>query len=216
MRAPSGISSPFEAARVALAVPPLVVAENQRRHGIRKRHAADDLGADLRVDADLLEFLLRERPGLRQDVLGHGQLADVVQQRRRLHALNLVVAHAERAREAGGVHLNAPDVALRRLILGVDGERQRFDRGQVEIRDLPHVPLLILNPAHVDLVGPVDQVDAAPPSAAPSSSRRASTTAAAIAAAPRAEEVARRAPEEVLVPDAERRLAGRQARSRSR
>ena len=111
------------------------------------------------MDADLLEFLVRERPGLRQDVLGHGQLADVVQQRRGLHALNLVVAHAERARDAGGVHLNAPDVALGRLVLGVDGERERFDRGEVQIGDLADVPLLILNPAHVDLVGPVDQVD---------------------------------------------------------
>ncbi len=76
--------------RIALAVPPLVMAEDQRRHRIRERHGGDDLRADLRMDADLLELFLRQRSGLRQDVLGHGELADVVEQRRRLDALDLV------------------------------------------------------------------------------------------------------------------------------
>ena len=129
--------------------------------GYGKRHAADDLGADLRMNADLLELLLRQRARLRQDVLGHGELADVVEQRRGLDALDLVLRHAERAREAGGVHLHAADVALRRLILRVDGERQRFDRGQVQIGDLLHVPLLILDAAEIDLVGPVGRGRAA-------------------------------------------------------
>ena len=97
---------------------------------------ADDLGADLRVDADLLELFLRQRPRLRQDVLGHGELADVVQQRRGLDALDLVVRHAERLREPRGVDLHAADVRLRRLILGVDRERQRFDRREVQVGHL--------------------------------------------------------------------------------
>ena len=79
-----------ETLRIALAVPPFVMAEDQRRHRIGERHRGDDLRADLRVNADLLELLLRQRSGLRQDVLGHRQLADVVQQRRGLDALNLV------------------------------------------------------------------------------------------------------------------------------
>ena len=83
-----------------------------------------------------------------------------------------VVGHAERAREAGGVHLHAPDVALRRLILGVDGERERLDGGQVQVRHLLHVPLLILDAAQVDLVGAVDEVERRRRRAAPSSSRR--------------------------------------------
>ena len=82
--------------RIALAVPALVVAQDQRRHGIRERHRADDVGADLRMRADLLELFGRQRARLGQDVLGHRQLADVVQQRRRLHALDLVLAHPER------------------------------------------------------------------------------------------------------------------------
>ena len=89
MRAPSGISSPLESERIALAVPPLVVAQDERRDRIRERHRADDLGADLRVNADLLEFFRRQRARLREDVLRHRELADVVQQRRGLHALDL-------------------------------------------------------------------------------------------------------------------------------
>ena len=158
--------------RIALAVPALVVAEDQRRHRIRKRHAADDFGADLRVDADLLELFLRQRSGLRQDVLGHRELADVVQQRRGLDALDLVLRHAERARQPGGVHLHAADVALRGLILGVDGQRQRLDRRQMQVRHL-------LRRAAADPgCGPCRPCrcgrsgTAAPPRATPSSSRR--------------------------------------------
>ena len=200
----------LEAARVSLSIPPFVMAEDQRRHRIGKRHAADDFRADLRVDADLLELLLRQRTRLRQDVLGHGQLADVVEQRRGLDALNLVLGHAERACEAGRVHLHAADVALRRLILRVDGERQRFDGRQVQVGHLLHVPLLILDAAHVDLVGPVNQIDRGgreqrhPVAAAFDDGRRDGCGAGA-------EEVARRAPQEVLVPHAPERLLRRQA-----
>ena len=38
----------LQAGRIALAVPALVVAEDERRDRIGERHAADDLGADLR------------------------------------------------------------------------------------------------------------------------------------------------------------------------
>ena len=200
----------FQARRITLAVPSLVVAEDQRRHRIGKRHAADDFGADLRVDADLLEFFLRQRPGLRQDVLGNRQLADVVQQRRGLDALDLGLGHAERAREPGGVDLDAADVALRGLILGVDRQRQRLDGRQVQVRHLPHVPLLVLDAAHVDLVGAIDQIQ-----------RRRGQQRHPVAAAlddcrgdrgrAGADEVARRAPQEVLVPDAADRLLGREA-----
>ena len=203
MRAPRGISSAAEPGWIPLAVPALVVAEDERRHRIGKRHPADDLGADLRVDADLLELFLGERPRLRQDVLGHGELADVVQERRGLDTLDVGAGHAERAGQASGVHLDAPDVALRRLILGVDGQRERFDGGQVQVGHLPDVSLLILNAPEIDLVGPVRQVQRR---------RREQRHRVALTVDdPRrnrrragADEVARRAPEEVIAPDARR------------
>ena len=44
-----------------------------------------------------------------------------------------VVPTAEGSGDAGRVDLHAADVALRRLILGIDRERQRLDGGQVEV-----------------------------------------------------------------------------------
>src|SRR5207245_11279226 len=112
----------------SFAVPSLVMAEAEWRNRVREGHAADDLRADLRMDANLLEFFLSERTRLRQDVFGHRELPDVMQQRGGLHALDLVFRHAARARESGGVPLHAPAVALRRLILHLDGQRVPLDR----------------------------------------------------------------------------------------
>jgi hypothetical protein len=47
----------FEPGRITLAIPSLVVAQNERYHRIGKWHTADNLGTHPRVDADLLEFL---------------------------------------------------------------------------------------------------------------------------------------------------------------
>ena len=148
----------FETGGIALAVVALVMTQDERSHRIRERHAADDLGAHLGMNPDLLELFMRERSRLREDVLGNRQLADVVQQRRRLDALDLVLAHPQRTGETGGVHLHAAHVALRRLVLGVDGERQRLDGGEMEIGHLQHVPLLIVDAAHVHRVGAVDEI----------------------------------------------------------
>jgi hypothetical protein len=49
--------------------------------------------------------------------------------------LDVVFRHAEGTRQPGGVDLHAPDVALRRLILRVEGERQRFERRQIQRRN---------------------------------------------------------------------------------
>ena len=78
-----------QAGRIAEAVPALVVREHQLADRRAERHVAQDLGADARMDLDALELLGRQRVRLREDVLGHGHVADVVQQRRRPHALDL-------------------------------------------------------------------------------------------------------------------------------
>ena len=126
-----------ETVRVATPVPALVVGEHVRRHGVRERHASEDLGAHLRVYLDLLALLRSERTRLAQDVLRHGELADVVEQRGRAHALHVGGRHAERFREAGRVDLDPAQVRRGRLVLGVDGERQRLDRRKVQLRELP-------------------------------------------------------------------------------
>ena len=199
----------LEPLRVALAVPALVVAQNERRHRVRERHRADDLGADLGVDADLLELLLRQRSRLRQDVLGHGQLADIVEQGRRLHALDLVVGHAQRPGDAGGVDLHAADVALGGLVLGVDGQRQRFDRGQVQVRHLLHVSPLVLDASQVDLVGAVSEVQRGEDEEREPRPLLQHRPAGAEGRR-RPDEVTRRTPQEVLVPRLHPRLARRE------
>ena len=194
---------------IALPVPAFMMAEDQRRDRIGERHCRDDLRPDLRMDADFLEFLLCERARLRQHVLGHGELADVVQQRGGLDALNLVRRQSRRSRQAGRIHLYPPDVRLRRLILGVDGAGQRFDGREMQIRGLLDVPLLVLDAAHVDLIGAVGQID-----------RRERQRRHPVArlrddpdgegGAAGADKVARRAPQKGLAPGCRESLAGRQ------
>ena len=168
------------------------------------------------MDPDLLELFLRQRTRLRQDVLGHGELADVVQQRRRLDALDFRRRTGRRLRQAGRVDLHAADVHLRGLILGVDRARQRFDRRQVQVRGLLHVPLLVLDAAHVDLVGAVGQIERREGERRDPVAGVVVTSDAASAARAGADEIARRAPQEVVVPGGRRWTCASTARSPSR
>ena len=127
MRAPTGMSSPRRPRRIAQAVPALVMAEHELAHGRAERHVAEDLGADPRVNLDALELLGRERLGLREDVLGHRHVADVVQQRRRAHRLHVAVGEADRFGQRRRVLLDGSDVLGRAARLGFDRERERFD-----------------------------------------------------------------------------------------
>ncbi len=185
------------------------MAQDERCDRIRERHRADDVGADLRMGSDLLEFLRRQRPGLREDVLRNGELPDVVQQRRRLHALDLVLRHAERAGYRGRVELHPANVGLGGLILGVDRERERLDCREMEIRHLPHVPLLVVYASQIGLVGAIREIERR--------GREHRKPVGVVEHQPgregcnqRSHEVAGPAPQEVLVPDRENRLTGRQ------
>ena len=80
--------------------------------------------------ADLFELLVGELPRFRQNVLGHGELADVVKERGRLDALDFLIRQAKRLGEARGIELNPPDVVVRVLILGINRARQRLDGRQ--------------------------------------------------------------------------------------
>lgn len=45
-------------------------------------------------------------------------------------------------------HLNASNVTMRSLILGVNGHRERFDCREIQPIDFCHVVIRILNPPH--------------------------------------------------------------------
>ena len=146
-----------QAVGIAGAVPALVVRADQRHDRIRERHVRDDLGADARMRLDAGELLGGERPRLREDVLGHGQLADVVQQRRGLDAADLALAHAERLGQAAGQPLDAADVLREGVVLGVDRRGQGLDRRQVQVGDLAHLPLLVGEALEVDVIAAIGQ-----------------------------------------------------------
>jgi hypothetical protein len=200
----------FEPLGIALAVPAFVVAEDQGCHRIGERHRTDDLRADLRVDANLLKLFLRQGTRLGEDVLRHGKLPDVVQERRGFHPLNFAVRHAERFRQARRIDLDTADVRLRCLVLGIDRERERFDGRKVQVGHLLHVPPFVVDASEVDLVGAVGQIERsgeeqgdpdARPEERPLGSNRDSGS----------DEVARRTPQEVLIPHVEDRLMRREA-----
>ena len=87
-------------------------------------------------------------------MLRHRQFADIVQQRRRFERLHLerrkiqFLAHRQR------VNLHSLQVLVRRLVLGLDGQRQRFNRPQVKRRHTLRLVLLRLQSIQVQLVGP--------------------------------------------------------------
>jgi hypothetical protein len=72
---------------------------------------------------------------------------------------NAVLGHPNGAREPGRVALHAADMRLGGLILRVDCQRQRFNRGKVQIRHLLDVPLLVLDASEINLVGSIRQVE---------------------------------------------------------
>ena len=82
-------------------------------------------------------------------MLRHGQLADIVQQRRGAKRTQLRIAQIELFADLHGVDLHAAKVAVCGVVLGFDGQRQRFNRAQVQARHVFHVLLLIFQPAQV-------------------------------------------------------------------
>ncbi len=202
-----------QAVRIALAVPALVVIQDERRHRIGERHVRDDLRADLRMHLHPLELFLRQRTRLRQDVLGHRELSDVVQQRGRPHALHVAGRHAHGLGEPGREDLHAADVRRRGLVLGVDRQRERLDRREMQIRHLADPALLGIHAIEVQAVGAVNQVerhDQQPdrPGIAVRQQRHAGRRRAG------ADDEAQRAPDDVIVPDLAKRLAALEADGR--
>ena len=76
-------------------------------------------------------------------MLGHRQLADVVQQRRRLDRLRVEFGEVEVARQRRGVVLHALDVRGCRRVLGLNRARQHLGALAMELRPLRDAPLFV-------------------------------------------------------------------------
>ena len=76
----------LQSIRISAAIPFLVMSTHDRHHRIRKIHLLQNLRPNDRMDFHLLEFFRRELARLRDNVLRHRQLANVVQHRGRRSA----------------------------------------------------------------------------------------------------------------------------------
>ena len=122
-----------QSVRVAGPVPLLVVVLDDRQDGPGERDRVEDGRADLRVLLDLGELLLRQPPRLEQDVLRDAEFADVVQQRPGRQAVQVVPGQPHVPGGGDGVALDAQDVLVGVLVLGVNGEREALDGRQVQV-----------------------------------------------------------------------------------
>ena len=185
------------------------MAEHELAHRAAEGHGPEDLGADTRVNLDALELFGRERLGLREDVLGHGHVADVVEQRRRPHHLHLGIGQAGRFRQHAGVLLNRSDVLGRAPRLGFDRERERFNRRQLDVHGPARLVLFFAQPRHDRVVAAEHEIErdrqqGEPSEPAACRSRRRDCRQRG------ADQVARRAPQKIAMPHARHRLPGGQ------
>ena len=91
-----------------------------------------------------LELRGREATGLVQDMFRHGQLSDVVQQRRRFDGAELrLVLETEPRGQFDRPALDTADVAVGHGILGVDRVRESLDCREVQTIDLGQMVQLI-------------------------------------------------------------------------
>ena len=126
----------LQAARVAGAVPLLLMAEGDRRGHVedRRGRAAHEAVTLLGVRLDDRALLGRQRPGLQQDRVGDRHLADVVQRRGVPEALAELGVHAD---VFGEQHREAPDpLDVRAGVLVAELDRHRQALNRLGLRDL--------------------------------------------------------------------------------
>jgi hypothetical protein len=128
-----------QAVGIAGTVPPFVVGQRDRGR------QPDDLGvgigqqpvAQLRMALDPPPLVVGQRAGLQQHVVGHTDLADVVEHAGQTDGLGRPHRHVPLAREVGGVAAHALDVGAGLLVAQVHRRRQTADRLLLGGQDLP-------------------------------------------------------------------------------
>ena len=120
-----------KAERITRSVPFLVMRAHDRNHRIREFHLFQNLRADQRMDLHLLELFGSQPAGFRDDVFGHRQFADIVQQSGCLQGIELVLTQPDFLADLGGIDADALQMVGRCGVLGFDGKRECFDGPQV-------------------------------------------------------------------------------------
>ena len=136
----------------------LVVSAYDGDDRVGKAHPFQNFSSHQRMNLHLLEFFRRQPARFRDDVLGNRQLADVMQQGGGLQGIHSLPVNVEFLRHFDRVDANSLQVIVCRLVLGLDGKRERLDRAHVQVGHLFHVPLLIFQFAEIKTVRTIDEV----------------------------------------------------------
>ncbi len=148
-----------DAVGIAAAVVLLVMVSDDGHDRIREVDAFQNLGADQRVGFELFELFAGEFAGLGDDVFGDGQFADVVEQGGGLQRLQVLSGYAEFTAEFHGVDLDALQVVVGGMVLGVNRQCQSLNGAQVQRGHLLGVVLFGFQFLQVHSVGAKDDVD---------------------------------------------------------
>src|SRR6185369_12290735 len=105
---------------------------NDRHDRVREIDSFENLRTDDGVDLHLLELGGGEFAGLVENVIRHGDLADIVQQCPGVERLDFQIVQPEVLRETGCIHLDPVNVIVSNFVLGVDSSRKRFNSSEVK------------------------------------------------------------------------------------
>ena len=148
----------LQSVRVTAAIPFLVMRPDDRHDRIRKFHLFENLRPNNRMNLHLLEFFRSKFAGLGNDVFGNGEFADVMQNRRSLQSLGIVLAETKIFRNFHSVDANPLQVIVSGVILGLNCQRQGFDGSQVKVGYLLGMPCFILELTQIKPIRPVHEV----------------------------------------------------------
>src|SRR5712664_2651039 len=98
IRAPRGISSPFQSTRIAGSIEEFLVRENNFGGIAQERNSRDHVETDFAVPPHDLLFVIGQRPGLSQDAVRDCHFADIVQKRRARNGGHDFLRHFHRPR----------------------------------------------------------------------------------------------------------------------
>jgi len=133
-----GDLEPAQPVRVAASVPALVMARDDVAHDRREeRQRIDHLGAHERMRLDHGPLLLRQRPGLLEDVVGHPELADVVEDERVPEARRLGETRRDRGGELEREPRDPLDVAAGVTVAHAQGRDPCVDHDVGRIEEVP-------------------------------------------------------------------------------
>ena len=149
---------PAQSQRIACPVKLFVMGPYDGHDRVWKAHPLEDFRSHQRMNLHFLEFFRRQAARFRDDVLGNRKLAYIVQQGCGLQRLHPLPVNLQFLRHLDGVNSNSLQVVVSRLILGLDGESQRFDGAHMQVGHFFHMPLLICQFAEVKAVGAIDEV----------------------------------------------------------